>query len=154
METTNFASVDYALKNDPRVKSWIAPNYVLFPNSGENADLFLTTYRIRNAYELLLRRLEIGQEVTEEKDMVLVRKYFEMSFYPPKSMSLSEWKDGKDPMVRVVKAYKDRRWKGNRRRPYEITLVLSNGKRFQIDPGKIVSQFQYIQRTLPQLANS
>jgi len=69
-------------------------------------------------------------------------------------MSLSEWKDGKDPMVRVVKAYKDRRWKGNRRRPQEITLVLSNGKRFQIDPGKIVSQFQYIQRTLPQLANS
>lgn len=154
METPNGNSLEYALKNDPRVKSWIAPNYALFPNSSKNADLFLTTYRIRNAYELLLKKLEVGEEVTEERDMVLVQKYFDMSFYPQRSLSISQWKEGKDPIVRIAKAYKDRRWKGNRRRPHEITLVLSNRKKFQIDPGKIVSQFQYIQRTLPSLVNS
>lgn len=143
-----------ALANDPRVKAWIAPNEILFPNSGENSDLFLTTYRIRNAYELLLKKLDEGEEVMEDRDMLLVKRYFEMCFYPPMSMSLTHWKEGRDPSVKIVKAYKDRRWKGNRRRSHEITLRLSDGKKMQIDPGKILTKFLYTQRTIGDLAAS
>lgn len=152
METQN--SVSYALKNDPRVKAWIAPNEILFSNSSENADLFLTTYRIRNAYELLLNKLNEGEEVKDDKDLTLIQRYFEMCFYPPMSMSLTDWKDGRDPSVKIVKAFKDRRWKGNRRRSHEITLRLSDGKKLQINPGNILSKFLYTKRMIGGLATS
>jgi hypothetical protein len=142
------------LANDPRVKSWIAPNEVLFPNSGENSDLFLTTYRIRNAYEILLNNLEEREAISNERDLLLVTRYFEMCFYPPMSMSLTHWKEGRDPSVKIVRAFKDRRWKGNRRRSHEITLNLSDGKKIQIDPGKIISRFLHIKRTFGSLAES
>jgi hypothetical protein len=155
METNQIiSSLNYALKNDPKVKSWIAPNSPLFTQSLENSDMFLTTYRIRNAYELLLNKLDEGQEVMEERDMALIQRYFDMSFYPPRNLSLSGWKEGKDPSVRIVKAFKDRRWKGNRRRSHEITLKLSDGKKIQINPVKIVSQYLYINRVAPGLAGS
>ena len=32
-----------ALKNDKSVKAWIGPNHVLFKDSDENRDMFLTT---------------------------------------------------------------------------------------------------------------
>ncbi len=143
-----------ALGNDPKVKSWIAPNEVLFPNSGENSDLFLTTYRIRNAYEILLNSLGEREEVVNERDLLLVNRYFEMCFYPPMSMSLTAWKEGRDPSVKIVKAFKDRRWKGNRRRSHEITLELNDGKKIQIDPGKIISRFLHIKRSFSSLAES
>jgi hypothetical protein len=146
--------LSYALENDPKVKSWIAPNEVLFPNSGENSDLFLTTYRIRNAYEILLKKLQDGEEVKSEKDLVLVNRYFEMCFYPPMSMNLTSWKEGRNPSVKIVKAYKDKRWKGNRRRSHEITLRLSDGKKIQIDPGKIISKFLYTKRMINGLSES
>jgi hypothetical protein len=59
-----------ALKNDKSVKSWIGPNHVLFKDSGDHRDMFLTTYRIRNAYEELLTKLEVNDEVTEDRDIV------------------------------------------------------------------------------------
>lgn len=155
METLEMKKeLSYALKNDPRVKAWIAPNQVLFPNSGENSDLFLTTYRIRNAYELMLNSLEEGEEVKDDRDLLLVQRYFDMCFYPPMSMSLTAWKEGRDPSVKIVKAYKDRRWKGNRRRSHEITLRLNDGNKIQIDPGKILSKFLYTKRTIGDLAAS
>ena len=143
-----------ALGNDPKVKSWIAPNEVLFPNSGENSDLFLTTYRIRNAYEILLNSLGEREEVVNERDLLLVNRYFEMCFYPPMSMSLTAWKEGRDPSVKIVKAFKDRRWKGNRRRSHEITLELNDGKKIQIDPGKTISRFLHIKRSFSSLVES
>lgn len=148
------SQISKALENDPRVKAWIAPNQILFPNSGENADLFLTTYRMRNAYENLLNILQEGEEVQNERDLLLVSRYFEMCFYPPMSMSIKDWKEGRDPMVKVVKAFKDRRWKGNRRRKHEITLKLSDGQKMQINPGKIISQFLHIKNNLSHLADS
>lgn len=148
------SSLNYALQNDPGVKSWIAPNLPLFTRSLENSDMFLTTYRIRNAYELLLKKLGEGEEVREERDILLIQRYFDMCFYPEKSLSLTGWKEGKDPSVKIIKAYKDRRWKGNRRRSHEITLKLNNGKRIQINPGKILSQYLYITRLMPELAAS
>jgi hypothetical protein len=148
------SSLNYALKNDPGVKAWIAPNCPLFPQSSEHSDMFLTTYRIRNAYELLLNKLAEGEEVTEEKDLILIQRYFEMGFHPPMSLSLTAWKEGRDPSVRIVKAFKDRRWKGNRRRSHEITLKLNNGKKIQINPGKVISQYLYITRLMPGLAAS
>jgi hypothetical protein len=146
--------ISHALENDLKVKSWIAPNEVLFPNSGENSDLFLTTYRIRNAYENLLNNLDEREEVVNERDLLLVNRYFEMCFYPPMSMSLTSWKEGRDPSVKIVKAFKDRRWKGNRRRSHEITLELNDGKKVQIDPGKIISRFLHIKRSFSSLAES
>ena len=143
-----------ALKNDIRVKSWIAPNQPLFINSEENSDMFLTTYRIRNSYEILLNKLDLYEEITEEKDMVLINRLFEMDFYPPRKMSLSDWKNGRDPIVRVTKAYKDLRWKGNRRRRYEITLELDNGKKHQINPNNVLNKFLSIRKSLPALSDS
>ena len=87
-----------ALKNDKSVKAWIGPNHVLFKDSDENRDMFLTTYRIRNAYEELLLKLEVNEEVTEERDLLLIKRFFEMMFYPPRKMSISDWKNGRDPI--------------------------------------------------------
>jgi hypothetical protein len=148
------SQISNALENDPMVKAWIAPNQILFPNSGENADIFLTTYRIRNAYENLLNSLQEGEEVSNERDLVLISRYFEMCFYPPMSMSLKDWKSGRDPRVKIVKAFKDKRWQGNRRRKHEITLKLSDGQKMQINPGKIISQFMYTKNNLSSLADS
>lgn len=147
-------SLNYALQNDPCVKAWIAPNYPLFTQSSEHSDMFLTTYRMRNAYEILLNKLSEGEEVTEEKDLVLIQRYFDMCFHPPMSLSLTAWKEGRDPAVKITKAFKDRRWKGNRRRSHEITLKLNNGKKIQINPGKVISQYLYITRLMPGLAGS
>lgn len=147
-------SLNSALQSDPRAKAWICANQPLFINSQENSDIFLTTYRIRNAYEDLLNRLRLNENVHEVKDMVLIQRLFEMSFYTPKSLSLTAWKEGKDDKVKIISAYKDERWKGNRRRPYEITLRLDNGKKFQINPNDILKRFFYIRRTLDSLVNS
>jgi len=143
-----------ALKNDKAVKAWIGPNHVLFKDSGENRDMFLTTYRIRNAYEELLNKLEVGEEITEERDMTLIKRFFEMMFYPPRKMSISDWKNQRDPIVKIVKAYKDTRWKGNRRRKHEITLLLDDGKRIQLNPGDILNKFFHIWGNFDSLINS
>ncbi len=144
----------YALKNDPRAKAWICPNEPLFSSSLENSDLFLTTYRIRNAYEHLLNRLEEGEEIRDEKDMVLIQRLFDMDFPSPKRLSLSAWKEGKETSVKILKAYKDRRWKASRRRPFEVSLELDNGKRYQINPNEILSRFMHIRRTYDSLVHS
>jgi hypothetical protein len=143
-----------ALNNDIRAKAWIAPNLALFTNSEKNDDMFLTTYRIRNSYEYLLNKLEIDQEISEHKDMVLVQRLFDMDFYPPRKMSLSDWKNGRDPRVAIKKAYKDRRWKGNRRRKFEITLELDNGDIYQINPNDVMNKFLNITSSLPSLLQS
>lgn len=143
-----------ALKNDKAVKAWIGPNHVLFKDSGENRDMFLTTYRIRNAYEELLNKLEVGEEITEERDMTLIKRFFEMMFYPPRKMSIGDWKNQRDPIVKIVKAYKDTRWKGNRRRKHEITLLLDDGKRIQLNPGDILNKFFHIWGNFDSLINS
>jgi hypothetical protein len=116
--------------------------------------MFLTTYRIRNSYEYLLDKLEVGEEITEDKDMVLIQRLFDMDFYPPRKMSLTDWKNGKDPKVSIKKAYKDRRWKGNRRRKFEITLELDNGDIYQINPNDIMNKFLNITSSLPSLLQS
>jgi hypothetical protein len=146
--------VEEALKNDPRVKAWIAPNLPLFEKSYENADMFLTTHRIRNAYEILLSNYEVKERITDERDMLLIQRFFDMSFYPPKSLSLTQWKNGSSPEVRIVEAFKESRWKPNHRRPYEITLILDNGKTFQIDPGEIIKRFFDIKENFEKLLNS
>jgi hypothetical protein len=69
-------------------------------------------------------------------------------------MSLKDWKSGRDPRVKIVKAFKDKRWQGNRRRKHEITLKLSDGQKMQINPGKIISQFMYTKNNLSSLADS
>jgi hypothetical protein len=143
-----------ALKEDPSVKAWLGPNTPLFKNSKENSDMFLTVYRIRNAYEILLNKLEEGEEVKEEKDMILVQRLFDMDFYPPKKLSLSGWKEGKDPYVRIIKAYKAKRNKGNRRRSHEINLELNDGKIYQINPSDIMNKFGHIKRTIDFLVDS
>ncbi len=143
-----------ALKNDKSVKAWIGPNHVLFKDSDENRDMFLTTYRIRNAYEELLLKLEINEEVTEERDLLLIRRFFEMMFYPPRKMSISDWKNGRDSIVKIVKSYKDVRWKGNRRRKHEITLLLDDGKKIQINPGDVLNKFFHIWGNFDSLINS
>lgn len=143
-----------ALKNDKAVKAWIGPNHVLFKDSTENQDMFLTTYRIRNAYEELLKKLEINEEISDERDMTLIKRFFEMMFYPPRKMSISDWKNGRDPIVKIVKAYKDTRWKGNRRRKHEITLLLDDGKKVQLNPGDILNKFFHIWGNFDSLINS
>jgi hypothetical protein len=142
------------VENDTREKAWIQNNQLLFPNSGEHSDMFLTVYRIRNAYEVLLKKLEVGQTVTEERDLALVNRLFDMDFYPERRMSLSDWKKGRDPRVKILRAYKDDRWKKNHRRPHEITLELDNGKLYQINPNDSVSKFLQIRSTFESLANS
>lgn len=143
-----------ALENDPRRKAWIQANRPLFVNSGEHADMFLTTYRIRNAYEDLLDRHELGENIWDERDRILIMRYFEMMFYPPRRLSLSQWKNKVDPTVRIVRAYKDRRWKGNSKRPYEITLVLDDGAVVQLNPNEILNKYFHILNTVGELRNS
>lgn len=143
-----------ALEKDPKRKAWIMPNYPLFVNSEEHADMFLTTYRIRNAYEDVLDRHEVGENIWDERDMILIMRYFEMMFYPPRRLSLSQWKNGVDPVVRIVRAYKDRRWKGNSKRPYEITLVLDDGAIVQLNPNEILNKYHHILNTVGELRNS
>jgi len=143
-----------ALKDDKSVKAWIGPNHILFRESKDNKDMFLTTYRIRNAYEELLLKLELNEEVTDERDLVLIKRFFDMMFYPPRKMSISDWKNGRDPIVKIVKAYKDTRWKGNRRRKSEITLLLDDGKRVQIYPGDVLNKFFHIWGNFDSLINS
>lgn len=143
-----------ALKNDKAVKAWIGPNHVLFGRSVDNRDMFLTTYRIRNAYEELLAKLEVNEEVTEERDLILIKRFFDMMFYPPRKMSISDWKNDRDPIVKIVKAYKDVRWKGNRRRKHEITLLLDDNKKVQINPGDVLNKFFHIWGNFDSLINS
>ncbi len=143
-----------ALQNDQGVKAWLRPNEVLFRESGEHRDMFLTTWRFRNAYENLLNKLELNEEVKEELDLILIRRYFDMMFYPPKKLTLSECKEGRDPVAKIVKAYKDTRWKGNRRRKFEITLILDNGKAIQINPNDVLNNYLYIRSNFETLSNS
>jgi len=143
-----------ALENDPRRKAWIMPNRPLFLYSGEHADMFLTIYRFRNAYEDLLDRHELGENISGERDMILITRYFEMMFYPPRRLSLRQWKNNVDPTVRIVRAYKDRRWKGNNKRPYEITLVLDDRTVIQLNPNEILNKYFHILNTVGELRNS
>jgi len=143
-----------ALENDPRRKAWIMPNRPLFVNSGEHADMFLTVYRFRNAYEDLLDRHELGENIWDERDRILIMRCFEMMFYPPRRLNLSQWKNNVDPTVRIVRAYKDRRWKGNNKRPYEITLVLDDGAVVQLNPNEILNKYFHILNTVGELRNS
>jgi hypothetical protein len=143
-----------ALRNDKGVKAWLAPNEILFRESETHGDMFLTTYRIRNAYEELLSKLREGDEVIDERDILLIQRFFDMTFYPPRKMSLSAWKEGRDPKVRIVRAYKDRRWKGNRRRQHEITLLLDDGKTYQINPNDVLNKFLHIRENFVSLLGS
>ena len=143
-----------ALKDDKQVKPWLYENEVLFSESIENRDMFLTTYRIRNSYEELLNRLSIGEKVTEEKDMILIKRIFDMSFPQPKKLTLSEIKEGKDPVVKILSAYKDNRWKGNKKRKFEITLLLDSKKEFQINLNDILIKFLHVRETFNNLLNS
>jgi len=143
-----------ALKEDKAVKAWIGPNHILFRESEEYRDMFLTTYRFRNAYEELLRKLAENEEVVDGRDLILVKRFFDMMFYPPRKMSKSDWKNGRDPIVRIVKAYKDKRWKGNRRRKHEISLLLDDGKTIQINPVDVINKFFHIWGNFDSLINS
>ena len=143
-----------ALRNDKGVKAWLAPNQSLFRESEKHSDMFLTTYRIRNAYEELLNKLEVGEEVKEERDLILIERFFAMTFYPPRKMSLSAWKEGRDPRVRIERAYKDTRLKGNRRRKHEITLLLDDGKTYQINPNDVLNKFLHIRENFVDLLGS
>lgn len=156
METTTNTSnaVERALTNDPRAKAWMTANLPLFENSTEHEDMFLTTYRFRNAYEDLLNRLELGERIWDERDRLLVQRWFEMAFYPPRSLSLSQWKNGVDPIVRIEEAFKDRRWRANGKRPFEITLKLDDGKEFQINPNDILVKFLVIKSEFQELLSS
>jgi hypothetical protein len=155
METVQVTeSLRSALQNDPRRKAWIAPNQPLFVNSKEYAFMFLTTYRIRNAYEDLLNKLEVGETVEDEDDRILVMRYFEMMFYPPRPFSLSQLKAKKDPNVRIARAFKDERWKRSGKRPHEITLLLDDGKTVQINPNEVINKYMTLRREFLALENS
>ena len=155
METAQVKeSLRSALENDPRRKAWIAPNQPLFTKSGEYAHMFLTTYRIRNAYEDLLNSLEVGESVENEDDRILVMRYFEMMFYPPRPFSLSQLKANRDPDVRIVRAFKDTRWKKHAKRPYEISLLLDDGKTVQINPNEVINKYMTLRREFMNLENS
>jgi hypothetical protein len=155
METAQLnESLRTALENDPMEKAWLGKNEILFANSEEHADIFLTTYRFRNAYEQLLNRLEVKQEVTEEKDLVLVKRWFDMMFYPEKKLSLSAWKEGVDPEVRIVTAYKEIRNRKHAKRPFEISILLSDGNTVQINPADVLNQYFQIRKNYLSLENS
>lgn len=155
METTQLkGSLQAALENDTRSKAWIAPNQPLFVNSGEYSHMFLTTYRIRNAYEDLLNRLETHDTVEDENDKILVMRWFEMMFYPPKKLNLTQWKAGVDPTVRIVRAFKDTRWRANGKRPFEISLLLDDGKTVQINPNDVINKYMTIRRDFHTLESS
>jgi hypothetical protein len=142
-----------ALKNDPKRKSWIMENLPLFVNSEEHSDMFLTTYRIRNAYEDLLDKLELGEYIQDEKDKVLVKRYFDMMFVAPRKLNLTELKEHRDPRIKILRAKKDTRWegRGRNRRPFEITLELDNGEEFQINPNDAINKFLHIRSTFDTL---
>ena len=155
METTQVTeSLRSALQNDPMEKAWLGPNQALFVNSGEYAHMFLTTYRFRNAYEILLNSLELNESVEEEDDRILVMRWFEMMFYPQRKLSLSAWKGGVDPEVRIVRAFKDTRWKKHGKRPFEISLLLDDGNTVQINPNDVLNQYMIIRRDFLDLENS
>lgn len=155
METlANTTEIRNALITDERAKEWIIPNEILFEKSEEHRDMFLTTYRIRNSYEHLLDKLEEGEMVTDTKDMVLIQRLFDMDFYPVRRLSLTDFKNGRSTKVQILNAYKDKRWKGNRRRRFEITLELDNGKIYQINPNEILSKFLNIRRNFDSLISS
>jgi len=137
-------------------RKWLGPNYPLFPNSVENADMFLTFYRFRNAHEELLHKLEVGQEVTEKRDLALVTRLFDMAFYPLKHLSLTQHNLGQDPRARIVKAYKavNEKAKTRTKRPFEITVELTNGKTFQLEINTIISRFMDIKDNFENLMNS
>ena len=143
-----------ALKDDKEVKPWLYPNEVLFIESTENRDMFLTTYRIRNSYEELLNKLELNEKVTDEKDLILIQRIFDMSFYQPKKLNLSEMKEGKDPVVKILSAYKDDRLKGNKNRKFEITLLLDDRKKYQINLNSIILKFLHVRETFDKLLKS
>lgn len=147
-------SLRTALQNDPRRKAWIMKNQPLFINSREHSDMFLTTYRIRNAYEDLLDRHDLNEDITEERDRILIMRYFEMMFYPPRPMSVGQWKAGKDPVVRIVRAYKDTRWKKHGKRPYEVSLLLDDGNTVQINPNEVLNKYMTLRRDFLNLENS
>lgn len=154
MENLVQESLQQALQNDRGVKAWMTPNLPLFTKSQEFPEMFLTTYRIRNAYEELLDRLREGESVEEEKDMMLVQRWFEMMFYPMKKLSLSQWKDRVEPEILIVRAYKDTRWRKHGKRPHEITLELTDGKKVQINPNDVLSNFMYIRENINSLLES
>jgi hypothetical protein len=116
--------------------------------------MFLTTYRIRNAYEDLLNRLEMHQSVEEEDDKILVMRWFEMMFYPPKKLNLTQWKAGVDPTVRIVRAFKDTRWRASGKRPFEISLLLDDGATVQINPNDVLNKYMTIRRDFLALESS
>jgi hypothetical protein len=155
METAQLnKELSVALKNDTGRKTWIFKNRPLFLNSGEHADMFLTIYRIRNAYEDLLDRYDLGVEISDKRDLILITRYFEMMFYPPRKLNLSQRKNNVDPTVKIVRAYKDKRWKGNNKRPYEITLVLDDRAVVQLNPNEILNKYFHILDTVSELRNS
>jgi len=147
-------SLRSALQNDPRRKAWMSPNKPLFINSREHNDMFLTTYRIRNAYEDLLDKLELNENVSDERDRILIQRYFEMMFYPPRAMSLRQWKEGKEAEVRIVRAYKDTRQKRHGKRQFEISLLLDDGNIVQINPNEVLNKYMTLRRDFLNLENS
>lgn len=137
-------------------KKWLGPNFPLFTNSVDNADMFLTFYRFRNAHEELLHKLEVNQEVTEERDLTLVNRLFDMAFYPLKHLSLTQHNLGQDPRAKITKAYKEvnENTKTRTKRPFEITVELSNGKKYQLHVNTIISKFMDIKENFENLMNS
>jgi len=161
IQDMNAEEIQALLSSDTREKAWLGPNKIMFKNCQEHQDMFLTEYRMRNAYEILLRKLEVGDEVTEGRDLVLVKRYFDMMFYPAQHLSLSQWKalnegvEGvKDPTVTIVRAYKADRIKKNGKRPHEIELELSNGKTCQLSPGDIIYQYRTTRDSIEAIENS
>ena len=77
-----------------------------------------------------------------------------MSFPQPKKLTLSEIKEGKDPVDKILSAYKDNRWKGNKKRKFEITLLLDSKKEFQINLNDILIKFLHVRETFNNLLNS
>jgi len=149
-----------ALETDPdrpahsTTRKWLGPNFPLFPNSEKYEDIFLTFYRFRNAHEELIYKLEENQEVTEDRDLALVNRLFEMSFYPLKHLSLTQHQEGQDPRVRMVRAYKAKNEKSSPKRPFEISVELSNGKTFQLHINDIISRFMDIKENFSILMDS
>jgi hypothetical protein len=135
-------------------RKWIGPNFPLFPNSEKYDDVFLTFYRFRNAHEELIHKLEENQDVTEDRDLALVNRLFEMSFYPLKHLSLTQHQVGQDPRVRMVRAYKAKNEKSSPKRPFEISVELTNGKTVQLHINDIISRFMDIKENFTSLMDS
>ena len=161
-KTMNDIKLVIAMSEDPdrpahaEKRKWLGPNYPLFTNSVDNADMFLTFYRFRNAHEELLHKLELGQEVTEERDLILVNRLFDMAFYPLKHLSLTQHNLGQNPRVGITKAFKavNENTRTRAKRPFEITVDLTNGKTFQLEINTIISRFMDIKENFENLMNS